>query len=123
MHKLSTQDFKEKVFNFETSKTWDFKGNRPAIIDFYADWCGPCKRLTPILEEISKEYNGKVDVYKVDTDAETEVAQAFGIMSIPSILFIPVGSEPQMAVGGLPKETIEQAIKEVLKVEKSLIIT
>lgn len=116
MEPLNSSDFKNRVFDFESSKTWSFKGSRPTIIDFYAEWCGPCKRLTPVLEEISKQFNDKIDIFKVNIDTEPEVANTFGIMSVPSLLFIPIDSEPQMAQGALPKEVIEQAIKEVLKV-------
>ncbi|NJM14920.1 MAG: thioredoxin [Bacteroidales bacterium] len=87
------------------------------MIDFYADWCGPCKMVAPILEELSAEYNGKVDVYKVDTEAERELAGMFGIQSIPSLLFVPKDGQPQMAMGALPKETFVKAFKEVLMVE------
>lgn len=114
---LTKQTFIDKVFNFEQDKEWTFKGEKPAIIDFYADWCGPCKMVAPILEELSNEYGEKLDIYKVDTDAEQELASMFGIQSIPSMLFIPVDDKPQMAVGALPKDSIKQAMKEVLKVE------
>lgn len=114
---LTRQAFQEKVFNFEASKEWKYEGAKPAIIDFYADWCGPCKMVAPILEELSDEYAEKIDIYKVDTDAEQELAMVFGIQSIPSMLFIPVDDKPQMAVGALPKDSILQAMKEVLKVE------
>ena len=116
MQNLTGKDFKEKVFDYDTNNTWSFKGTRPAIIDFYADWCGPCKRLAPVLEELSKQYAGKVDIYKVNIDTEQDVAGTFGIMSVPSLLFVPMGAEPQMAQGALPKEILEQAIQEVLKV-------
>ncbi len=116
MEILTSKDFKDKVFDYEKSSAWAFKGARPAIIDFYADWCGPCKRLAPVLEELSKQYAGKLDIYKVNIDTEQEVAGTFGIMSVPSLLFVPVGAEPQMAQGALPKEILEQAIQEVLKV-------
>ena len=114
---LTKQTFIDKVFNFEQDKEWTFRGEKPAIIDFYADWCGPCKMVAPILEELSDEYGEKLDIYKVDTDAEQELASMFGIQSIPSMLFIPVDDKPQMAVGALPKDSIKQAMKEVLKVE------
>ena len=114
---LTTQEFKEKVFNYEQNKEWKFAGSNPAIIDFYADWCGPCKMMAPILEELAKEYQGKVDIYKVDTEQEQELAGAFGISSIPSLLFIPKEGAPQMAQGALPKNVLEQTIKEILKVE------
>ncbi len=114
---LTKQTFIDKVFNFEANKEWQFEGSKPAIIDFYADWCGPCKMVAPILEELSEEYAEKVDIYKVDTDAEQELAGMFGIQSIPSMLFIPMGDKPQMAVGALPKDSIKQAMKDVLNVE------
>lgn len=117
MQVLSTADFKDKVFNYEVDATWKFKGDKPAIIDFYAEWCGPCKRLTPVLEELSTEFAGKLDIYKVDVDNEQELAQAFGVMSVPSILFIPMGEEPQMAQGALPKDVLVKAITEVLNVK------
>jgi thioredoxin len=118
MEKLTKETFKEKVFNFEKNKDWKFEGKVPAIIDFYADWCGPCKAVTPVLEELSKEYEGKLNIYKVDTEQEQELAAAFGIRSIPSILFAPINEQPQMAMGALPKESFEQAITDVLKVQK-----
>jgi thioredoxin len=116
MENLSVETFKTKVFDYETNKEWRFEGERPAIVDFYADWCGPCRSLSPVLEEISKEYEGKVDVYKVNTESQPELAGMFGISSIPSILFIPKEGKPRMAVGALPKAGIEKAIAEVLGV-------
>jgi len=118
MEHLTTETFKEKIFNFTENKEWKFEGKLPAIIDFYADWCGPCKMVAPVLEELSEEYKGKVDIYKVDTEAEQELAAAFGIRSIPSMLFCPSDTDPQMAQGALPKHNLEQVIKDVLKVEK-----
>lgn len=114
---LTLETFKTKVFDFEKNKDWKFEGDKPAIIDFYADWCGPCKMVAPILEELSKEYEGKLNIYKVDTEAEQELASVFGIRSIPSLLFIPMNDQPQMAMGALPKESFKQAFKEVLGVE------
>ena len=114
---LTLENFKTKVFDFENNKDWKFEGDKPAIIDFYADWCGPCKMVAPILEELSKEYDGKLNIYKVDTEAEQELASVFGIRSIPSLLFIPMNDQPQMAMGALPKESFKQAFKEVLGVE------
>lgn len=115
---LTKETFLEKVFNFEKNKEWKFEGDLPCIIDFYADWCGPCKMVAPILEELSDDYKGKVNVYKIDTEAEQELAAAFGIRSIPSILFVPKNAEPQMAQGALPKHQFEQIIKDVLVVSK-----
>ena len=118
MEHLTKETFIEKVFDFENEKDWKFKGTLPAVIDFYADWCGPCKMVAPILEELSKEYNGKLDIFKIDTEDQQELAGIFGVRSIPSILFIPVGEQPQMAVGALPKNSFISAFKDILKVEK-----
>ncbi len=109
---LTKQKFLDDIFNYESEKEWNFKGDKPAIIDFYADWCGPCRMVAPIIEELSEEYEGKVAVYKIDTEAEQELAAVFGIRSIPSILFIPVDGQPQMAQGALPKHTFKQVIEE-----------
>jgi thioredoxin len=111
---LTKETFLQKVFDFEKNQEWKFEGTLPCIIDFYADWCGPCKIVAPILEELAMEYNGKVNIYKIDTEAEQELAGAFGIRSIPSILFIPKDGQPQMAVGALPKDALKNAINEVL---------
>ena len=113
---LTNETFKEKVFNYETSKEWKFEGKTPAIIDFYADWCGPCKTIAPILEELKDEYGDKLDIYKVNTEEQRELSSVFGIQSIPSLLFIPKEGQPQMAMGALPKETFKPAISEVLSV-------
>ena len=115
---LTKSEFLEKVFNFEKNKEWKFEGDVPCIIDFYADWCQPCKMVAPILEELSEEYGDKLNIYKVDTEAERELSAAFGIRSIPSMLFCHKEGEPQMAAGALPKQNLEQIISEVLKVEK-----
>jgi len=114
---LTAQTFKEKVFNFETNKEWKFEGDKPCVIDFYADWCQPCKMVAPILEELAEEYKDKMNVYKVDTESEKELAAIFGIQSIPSILFVPSDGQPQMAMGALPKDTFKKAFKDVLNVE------
>lgn len=116
---LTKETFKEKVFDYETDKEWNFKGLFPCIIDFYADWCGPCKMVAPVLEELAKEYDGKIDIYKVDTEAEQELAAVFGIRSIPSLLFCPLNEQPQMAQGALPKNSFIEAIDEVLHVKHS----
>lgn len=114
---LTVDTFKEKVFNYETNKDWKFEGSRPAIIDFYADWCGPCKVVAPLLEELQAEYGDKLDIFKVNTEEQKELSSVFGIQSIPSLLFVPTEGQPQMAMGALPKETFKQAISEVLNVE------
>jgi thioredoxin 1 len=116
MEHLTKETFLEKVFDYERNSEWKFAGNLPCIIDFYADWCGPCKAVTPVLEGIAKEYQGKIDIYKIDTEKEQELASAFGIRSIPSILFCPKEGKPQMAVGALPKQAFVEAIKGVLQV-------
>lgn len=115
---LTKETFLTKVFDFEKNKEWKFEGARPCVIDFYADWCGPCKMVAPVLEELSKDYDGKMDVYKVNTEEEQELASVFGIRSIPSFLFVPLEGQPQMAMGALPKDTFVKAFKDVLGVEK-----
>ena len=114
---LTKESFKSKIFDYEQSKEWNYKGKNPCIIDFYANWCGPCKMIAPIMEELAEEYCCKLDIYKVNTEVEQELAAIFGIRSIPSILFIPVGAQPQMAMGALPKDTFKQLIKEVFNIE------
>ena len=115
---LTKETFLNKVFDYEKNKEWKYQGDKPALIDFYADWCGPCKMVAPILEELAEEYGDKLNIYKIDTEAEQELAGVFGIKSIPSLLFVPAEGQPQMAMGALPKETFEKAIKDVLGVEK-----
>ena len=114
---LNKESFKEKVFNYEENKEWKFEGDKPCLIDFYADWCGPCKMVAPILEELAEEYDEKIDIYKIDTEKEKELTGLFGIQSIPSLLFVPKENKPQMAMGALPKDSFIKAIKDVLKVE------
>ena len=114
---LTKETFLTKVFDYENKQEWEYQGDKHALIDFYADWCGPCKMVAPILEEISNEYGEKMHVYKINTDQEQELSAAFGIQSIPSLLFIPMNDKPQMAAGALPKDSLVKAIKEVLKVE------
>lgn len=113
---LTMDTFKDKVFNFEANQEWKFEGDLPCLIDFYADWCGPCKAVAPVLEDLSREYAGKVNIYKIDTEAEQQLAAMFGIRSIPSLLFVPKDGKPQMAVGALPKDSLVKAIDEVLGV-------
>lgn len=111
---LTSKDFKEKVFNYESGKEWKYEGTLPAIVDFYADWCQPCKMVAPVLEDLAREYAGQIMVYKVNTEEEQELASVFGIQSIPTLLFIPKEGQPQAAMGALPKQTFEKAIKDVL---------
>jgi thioredoxin len=113
---LTKATFQEKIFNYEENKEWKFEGNLPAIIDFWAEWCAPCRMVAPVLEELAKEYEGKIDIYKVNTEHEQELAAAFGIQSIPSLLFIPKDGQPQMAAGALPKDAFVKIIDEVLEV-------
>jgi len=114
MEHLTKQTFLDKVFNYEKNEEWQFAGELPCLIDFYADWCGPCKMVAPILEELSAEYKDKISIYKVDTETEQELAGAFGIRSIPSLLFCPKDGKPQMVMGALPKDALKGAIDEVL---------
>jgi len=114
MEHLTKQTFQEKVFNYEKNKEWKFEGELPCIIDFYAEWCQPCKMIAPTLEELSKEYEGKVNIYKVNTEDQQELAGAFGIKSIPSLLFVPMTEQPQMVQGALPKENFIEIIKTIL---------
>lgn len=114
---LTTQQFKEQVWNFDTNKEWKYIGTKPAIIDLYANWCGPCKKLAPILEEIQKEYGSNLQVYKVDVDKETTLAQIFNASSIPLLIFIPKEGQPVAVAGLRPKEQLVQIITEQLKVK------
>lgn len=112
---LTKEEFLKKVANYEANPTeWKYLGDKPAIIDFYASWCGPCKMIAPVLEELAAEYDGQIYVYKVDTEAEQELAAAFQIRSIPSILFVPMVGQPQMAQGAMPKAGFKEAIESVL---------
>lgn len=115
---LSKETFKQKVFNYEVNKEWKFEGNLPVIIDFYADWCRPCKMVAPILEEINNDYNGKIQIYKVNTQYEQELASVFGITGIPAFLFIPKDGQPQMSTGFMGKQDFEKAIETILLVKK-----
>jgi thioredoxin len=116
---LTKEEFLKKVVNYEANdKEWKYLGDKPCIIDFYADWCGPCKAVAPVLEELSKTYDGQIYIYKINTDQEQEVAGAFGIRSIPSILFVPMEGKPQMSVGALGKSQLVDAIDKVLLEKK-----
>lgn len=119
--KLTTQDFKDKIFDYVHETEWKYKGTLPAIIDFYADWCAPCKMVAPVLEELSEVYQDKLVIYKVNTEQEMELSAAFGIQSIPTFLFIPAEGDPMMQPGALPKKAFQQVIEEHLlpKVESN----
>ncbi len=112
--KLTADKFKEEIFDYTTEKEWKYKGDKPAIIDFYADWCGPCKMVAPILEELSDEYKDDLVIYKVDTEVERELSSVFQIRSIPSILFIPLDKQPMMQPGALPKNVLQEVIEKEL---------
>jgi thioredoxin len=118
--KLTTAGFKEQVFNYEEGTEWQYKGSLPAIIDFYADWCGPCRMVAPVLEELSEEYKDKIVIYKVDTETEEELSSVFRIQSIPSILFIPMEGTPMMQAGALPKHVLKEVIEDTLLGNKSV---
>jgi thioredoxin 1 len=120
--KLTTEDFKVKILDYTTQEQWNYQGTLPAIIDFYADWCGPCKMVAPVLEELAKEYDGKLIIYKVDTEKEQELAAIFDIRSIPTFLFIPMEGKPMMQPGALSKAMFKKVIDEHLVVEKKIII-
>lgn len=120
--KLTTEDFKIKVLDYTTQEQWNYQGTLPAIIDFYADWCGPCKMVAPVLEELAKEYDGKLIIYKVDTEKEQELAAIFDIRSIPTFLFIPIEGKPMLQPGALSKAMFKKVIDEHLVVEKKIIM-
>jgi len=112
--KLNADTFKKEIFDYTTEKEWKYKGDKPAIIDFYADWCGPCKMVAPVLEELSDEYKDDLIIYKVDTEVERELSAIFQIRSIPSILFIPKDRQPIMQPGALPKNALQEIIEKEL---------
>jgi len=114
---LTNASFKKLVFNYEANKEWKYEGDKPAIIDFYADWCAPCRQLSPIVDEIAKEYADKIVVYKVDTEKERDLTQRIGITGLPTLLFIPAKGEPRMSMGVLPKESLIKAVNEILLVK------
>ena len=112
---LTKADFLAKVYNYEKNpKEWKYEGGKPAIVDFYATWCGHCKMMSPILDEISKEYEGKINVYKVNVDKEADLASVFGIRSIPSLLFVPMKKEPSMVQGAMPKNELKKLVDDIL---------
>ncbi len=114
---LTADSFRKNIFDYDLNKEWKYEGQRPAIIDFYADWCPPCRQLSPLVEEIAREYSGKIDVYKVDTDKEKILAQNLGITNLPTLLFIPADGDPQITMGALPRESLVKAINEILKIK------
>ena len=114
---LTNSTFKQLVFNYDKNKEWKYEGTKPAIIDFYATWCPPCRQLSPLVEEISKEYFGKIVVYKIDTDKEKILSQRLGISGLPTLLFIPVKGKPQASMGLISKETLVQTINGVLLIK------
>lgn len=112
---INQSEFIEKVYDYKKNPDkWVYEGSKPAIIDFYADWCGPCRRLSPVLEKLAEKYKDKIVIYKVNTDKERELAAAFGITSLPTLVFIPLGDTPQVSQGALPREVLEKGIEEVL---------
>ena len=113
---LDEAGFKAKVYDFDKSKTWKYEGNTPAIVDFYADWCGPCRYVAPFLEQLANEYGTKIKVYKVNTDKEQQLSASLGIQNLPTIIFIPQNGQPQTSMGAIPKETLVKAINDVLLV-------
>lgn len=118
VNKLTAESFQKLVWDYKSNpKEWVFKGDQPVIIDFYADWCRPCKMVAPIMEELSKEYNGKVRIYKVNTDEQRELAGLFNINSIPAVLFVPKNGKPQMSVGAMQKPAYVEMIQNVLVVK------
>lgn len=114
---MTNETFKKMIFNYEVNKQWKYEGTKPAIIDFYATWCGPCRQLSPMVEAIAREYSGKIIVYKVDTDKEPVLAQNLGITGLPTLLFIPAKGNPQASTGLIPKESLIKAINDVLLVK------
>lgn len=115
---ITAKEFRDRIFDYETESEWKYKGELPAIVDFYADWCGPCRAVAPVLEELSREYEGKLLIYKIDTDKEEELSSLFGIQSIPTLLFIPMEGSLMMQKGALPKNALVQVIEERLLVQE-----
>jgi len=115
---LTAADFKARIFDYATEGEMVFRGQRPCIVDFYADWCGPCRMVAPVLEDLARQYEGLIDIYKINTDEEPELAGVFNIRSIPTILFVPLEGQPQAAMGALPKATFIRIIEDVFKIQR-----
>jgi len=111
---LTLREFKDKVFDYESEKEWKYRGELPAIVDFYADWCGPCRMVAPVLERLSEKYAGRLVVYKVNTEEEPQLASMFGVQSIPTLVFIPKEGQPRVAMGALPEKEFERLIEGLL---------
>lgn len=111
--RLTLREFKDKVFDYEAEKEWKYRGELPAIVDFYADWCGPCRMVAPVLEKLSEKYAGRLVVYKVNTEEEPELASMFGVQSIPTLVFIPKDGQPRVAMGALPEKEFERLIEKL----------
>lgn len=113
---LTKDSFKQKVFDYQNSRVYRFEGERPVVIDFYTNWCVPCKTIAPILEELQREYEGKVDIYKVDSDMEKELVKAFNVRSIPTLMFVPVEGQPQVGCGAVSKGELEHFFHQVFHI-------
>ena len=114
---MTNDMFKQLVYNYEKNKEWKYEGTKPAIIDFYATWCPPCRELSPLVEQIAHQYSGKIVVYKIDTDKEKLLSQMLGISGLPTLLFIPLKGKPQASMGFIPKEAIVKTINDVLHIK------
>ena len=115
---LTKETFDQKVVNFNNSPEWKFEGEKPIVIDFYAPWCGPCKMVAPVLEQLQEEYGDKIEIYKVNSDDEMELPMMFNIRGVPTLVFFPVGEKPIIKVGAMPKSGFEKIITEQFKIEK-----